>query len=271
MRHEQGQAGVLPSALEDSLSEDIDDALYEVDELLERWNNRLSIDNLSLAKRYADGALNIAILWSRSIPDVKTEYFCTVFQRELDVGRSDEQRRRNHLLCLPGHIHSEANPNINVGRPHRDKKGMFVKNVHLMESPEIVYPSFIRFKLFDDTDCKGRCATNFLRAEKFLVGTYWEIGVIYSTTAGVSVGNDQGNCEQVEGRSQIVDGISHETGPIAGDWILDVDAIDLISRIRLLLHDEGIGLILEEGGDLGFKPLNVLLGPVDLYPAATQW
>jgi hypothetical protein len=36
-----------------------DDALHELDELLDRWENRLTVDNLALAERYLKGELRL--------------------------------------------------------------------------------------------------------------------------------------------------------------------------------------------------------------------
>jgi hypothetical protein len=135
-----------------------------------------------------------------------------------------------------------------------------------MESPEVVYPTFVRFKSFYNTDCCGRGPANSLRSENFLLGTYWEIGFGNISFAGMPVLNDQSHRKQIESGTQIMDCVSHQACPIVGNGISDMDAIDLISRLRLLLHDEGIGVTLKKGSDLGFKPLNMLLGPINLYP-----
>jgi hypothetical protein len=48
----------LPTDAEHVFSEDIDDALREVDELCESWKNRLSVKNLALSERYCKAKPN---------------------------------------------------------------------------------------------------------------------------------------------------------------------------------------------------------------------
>lgn len=41
--------------------EDFDDALYELDELMQRWKHRLTIRDLSLAERYLKGEIRLLV------------------------------------------------------------------------------------------------------------------------------------------------------------------------------------------------------------------
>ena len=259
--------GKLPSN-KDVAGENLDDAFREVDELLHRFDKRLTVDNLSLAKRYAEGTLHIAWLWSRTRSNSVPEYLCAIYQRVLRSRGTDEDRGKHNLFLRRRNIHAEAHPDARVGSTDRYEQGVFIENVHLMDAPEIVYPSFVRFKTFNDADCAGGGATNFLRAEGFLVGTYWEVGLIDCALAGSVVVDHESNSELVKRRPQIMDRIPNDACPTGRDRMSDADAIDLISRLRVLLHDEGVGLTLKEGGDFGFKCTKVLFGPVDLYPHA---
>src|SRR5437870_1660605 len=59
-----GQADAL---LEKPPRYDRDSTFRKIDELLERWNNRLHIHNLIFAERYLKGELKIAILQRENI------------------------------------------------------------------------------------------------------------------------------------------------------------------------------------------------------------
>lgn len=261
-----GQDGVLPSGFEGAPSKNVDDALGEVDELLECWNNRLSVENLALTKRYDEGTLNIAFLWHRPITSFETEYLCTVFQRELDVSGPDEKRGKDNLLVLPRDIHSNLNSDVGVCGTNGYEQTMFVQDVHLMDAPEVVYPSLVRLKAFNDFDCGGRSASDFIRTEGFLAGTYWEIGFINGGFTGASIRDNESNSQEVQRGPKVMNNVANHPTPAIGNGRLYSDAVDLVSRFRVLLHDEGVGLTLKKGGDLGFKILKVLIGPVDLYP-----
>jgi hypothetical protein len=72
--------------------EQLNKALDKLDELMERWNNRLTLDNLDLAKRYLKAELGVHVhlryrVLAESGPD--SIDFCAIFQRERELGRDD--------------------------------------------------------------------------------------------------------------------------------------------------------------------------------------
>ena len=47
---------------EDVAGENLDNAFREFDELLERWDNRLSVENLALAERYRKAECKLGLI-----------------------------------------------------------------------------------------------------------------------------------------------------------------------------------------------------------------
>src|SRR4051794_32205775 len=65
------------------ISEERDSFSDQGDQLMHRWNQRLTLKNLSLAKRYLKGELRIHVHGTFSRGLHNSEDFCAVFEREI--------------------------------------------------------------------------------------------------------------------------------------------------------------------------------------------
>jgi hypothetical protein len=69
--------------------EELDDALREIDELLEAWDNRLSIDNLTVAKCCTEGELKLGLEFSLRVgTEAVRENYIAVLKRILGFERA---------------------------------------------------------------------------------------------------------------------------------------------------------------------------------------
>src|SRR6185503_12535409 len=93
------------------------DPYSQLAELEKRFDNRLTIENLALAKRYLDGELRIGIVCSAKWLPIE---FCTVFQRELPISRADGDRREYDRLSPIKARHPKSHDNAPMGRAYRD-------------------------------------------------------------------------------------------------------------------------------------------------------
>lgn len=94
-----------PGASEEVFLGDVGNPLYELDELLERFDNRLAIDKLALAKRHIDAELRVGLRIIGLRDGARVEYR-TVLQRVLPVSEPKKSMR----LWMPCRNFSNPSP-----------------------------------------------------------------------------------------------------------------------------------------------------------------
>ena len=117
-------------------STDIDQALGEIDELIEGWNHRLSFSNLALSERYLKGNLWIVIEFA----DGGGKDYRALLQRELPVLGSE---RKTHSL-RGGVARERGSFKLDgyapIGGPYRYDDLVFVENVEFMNEKKRFVP-----------------------------------------------------------------------------------------------------------------------------------
>jgi hypothetical protein len=126
-----------------------DDALHELDELLERWEHRLTVDNLALAERYLKGEL-------RLIADMEEiggagKKLRAALQGVCPVGWLDGYAEVLQPLPLPLDRQLDVQDHLLVGGPYRYDRLVFVQSVKLVDQPEWFAPAFVWFETVDET------------------------------------------------------------------------------------------------------------------------
>lgn len=268
---EQRQAGTL--YLQDVALDNLDDAFNEITQLEQRWENRLTFENLSLTKRYLEGELNILITWMVNAGSFSKKY-CAIVHRELPqrpVLRSEIDSLGGGFGKMLSHAgdhfgpikgHSEAS----VGGPYRDDGLVFIEDVELMESPKGVVPSLVWFQPLYDLDCSGRGSLyRFGKGGfKFIqVLPDNEMDVIVAGPVGVTVADD-GDHKQIKGCANVVDGISDNAAPFNRDISLDVHSPLSESGLRICIHENGIRVSGEKLLNFDCKFIDMAFGPFDL-------
>jgi hypothetical protein len=242
----------------------IDDALYKVDELLGRWDQRLTVSNLAFAKRYVEGECEIALFLTGL-----AKYNVAILQR-IEGLRVNEANR--HLKGFPaGKLHCGPPDNRLVSGANRHKCGVFIENVQVVQTPEGVCPSRVWFHSFDNPSCVGtnppEIFWQFLLKD-FFGGTYWEVGFPQDAFAGGPVRRGERGSEVIQAGPQIVDDIADVPAPMAGDVIGDFDPIQAFAGLGIRIEDDHVWITGPESTNLVLKMLKVLFGPVDFYPNA---
>jgi hypothetical protein len=243
---------------------ELGNALDEADELAECWDKRFTVNNLALSERYREGSLDIAWLFEGEPFAAGLKYHCAIFKRILAVCGNEIDHGEDNFFLLPRHLHPRTETQGSMCYAHRNNQGMFVENVHLVESPEVGYPSFVRLKSFDESDCGGVCPTNFLRSEGFLAGTYWEIGIVDCSSACVAVKYDQSDRQMVKSASKVMNYIPYGAAPLGRHRRVDADTVEFVSGIRVCFDENGVGPFRKKGGNFPFQPIALLLGLIDL-------
>lgn len=273
-RNESRQAGALPRAFENVSGENPDDAFREIDELLEGWDNRLTINNLAFAKRYIDGELGVGVhfrIWDQTF--TLYEEYVSVFQRKLPVGGVDGQfhgRPREIGSWKRCNAPREIDDNVAVASGDGNQQFVLIDDVNLVEAPEGVVRSTVWLTALHKEFGSGGCPVESGRNVAPHVSgcrTYWELGVLGWRPAVIE---NQGVSEEVQRRSQIVNAIADETSPFRWDAFLHSKAIDFVLRLRIDLRDDVIRLSCVESPDLAVEVVKVFFGPVDLDASAEK-
>src|ERR1700693_287600 len=128
----------------------VDDAVYKMGQLMEKWKNRLTLDNLRLSERYLKGNLEVQILF-REHGRLKSTNLCAVLSRWNCPIRLDSGGRSNfNFLPLPESSRSGAHPNMAFPECRDDQKSVLITNVKLVEFPEIVVSTLVRLGSLDE-------------------------------------------------------------------------------------------------------------------------
>jgi hypothetical protein len=259
--------------------EEPNEAFNKLDELKKRWHQRLTFDNLDLAKRYLKFELGVHVhLRYRVLAESGRDSvdFCAIFQRERGLGRdnADALCGRDLREIDRGRIGVGIK---NIGQSvgvdgvlmhHADghQELVFVRDVELVEPPERVVLSLIRFGVLDEVHRSLRRSIYFGGVAGFKsLGALedWK-SVLFAD--GVTLGPNHLTDEQVEGGAEVVDTISGDSAPVERRLLGDFDPPDQISRIRLVITNGSVRLIVLEPLVPGLEVTEVMFGPFDLYP-----
>ena len=143
---------------------------------------------------------------------------------------------------------------------------VFVRDVELVEPPERVVLSLIRFGVLDEIHRSLRRSIYFGGVAGFKSIGALEDGKSVLFADGVALGTNHLANPQVEGRTKVVDAIPGDGAPEKGRLIEDFDPVDQISRIGLVIGNGSVGLSLKEPLDQRLEITEVMFGPFDLYP-----
>ena len=259
--------------------EKLNESVNKLDELKKRWNERLTLDSLDLTERYLKFELGVHVhLRYRVLAESGRDSvdFCAIFQRERGLGRdnADALCGRDLREIDRGRIGVGIK---NIGQSvgvdgvlmhHADghQELVFVRDVELVEPPERVVLSLIRFGVLDEVHRSLRRSIYFGGVAGFKsLGALedWK-SVLFAD--GVTLGPNHLTDEQVEGGAEVVDTISGDSAPVERRLLGDFDPPDQISRIRLVITNGSVRLVVLEPLVPGLEVTEVMFGPFDLYP-----
>jgi hypothetical protein len=259
--------------------EQLNEAFNKLDELIERWNNRLTLDNLDLAKRYLKAELGVHVhlrYWVDAEAGRDSVDFCAIFQRKREFRREKGHalRRRELMELERGHA-GVGFQDIGHGVPvdgalvrHADghQELVFIRDVELVESPERIVLSLIRFGFLDEVHRSLRRSIYFggVAGFKSIGALEDRKSVLFADR--IALGTNHLANEQVEGRTNVVDAIPGDGAPEKRRLLGDFDSPDQIARMRLVITNGSVGLSLKEPLIPGLEITEVMFGPFDLCP-----
>lgn len=256
-------------------SELVDDAVNKTRQLMEKWNNRLTIDSLVLPERYLNGDIEIIVRFRDSCSG-EWEH-CAIFQYEKVSGtgrHAGECGRSNRVDHLPRHplecfvLLGDAATNNNSGQCDvRDQhQAMFVDTVKIMDRPEIVVASLVRLEGVDDCFRTRVNSLYFSRCMGFVFGRTLKEGKACLGARCLSMCFDKLPHQVIERAAQVVDCISDNKGNDGGDW-REVDPMAFAASLRISL-DSDLVQVSATSLKCDFELTDVIFGPFDFCPNA---
>lgn len=233
------------------------ETVNKVTEMFERFNNRLALDNLRLGERYVKGEIHIIVHFSLACSD-----YVAVFERLSEVGEGN---------AADAHIGGTQKPGDCKSRSYHvdersEQRMVLVGNVQIMENPESrALPASIRFG----------SVNGIYGALRHALYSSMTLGMVFrgklpDGEAGLPVRRpavDENELvgEVVKGGSKIVNHIPGDKSDFNGRGLNVENAIDVISRMRVMLAPDSIGLTVEEPLPRDFQITDVLFGPFNFY------
>jgi hypothetical protein len=120
----------------------VNDALNEFRELYKRWDNRLTLENIDIAERYIKSGLQL-------LADLHIRGRGDDIDLRAIVHRADETILEGY--CNPA-LKGSCHVWYAAEKYDRQNQLVFVGYVEVMDGPERVIPSFVRFQTFDYLD-----------------------------------------------------------------------------------------------------------------------
>lgn len=244
------------TGFENPLLKERDDAARHARELVERCNNRLTIDDLDIAKRYIKGDLVIALNLGAA---VSKENGLQIFVKSCALGRFNR-------------IKSEPRPNLDRhvragdGHSNGDNFPVEVTVTDSVEGPQQLIPS-VSVGLQLSHHRPGTVVKQLylsLRSGAFVfleVPCEWEVRPLGRVVAGMG---GQVENKEVESRAKIRDGIAGDGGDDSRQGPREFDLQDAVLTIRLYRFNNKIGISAKEGCKPGMQVDDVMVGPFDL-------
>lgn len=267
-----------------------------IERLHEQSQDRFTLNNPRLVENYIKGKLHFLILIKDALKP--ENQFVAFIERALPI------------LCVGDDIESESGTKVNVSgnvdsfffkhgsrQPAPDKAGsgkvchdrtsgyqeaVLVDVVKLVESPEAVVPSLVRFGRVDSIYGRLRHALYFSFTRGFVLrGT---VRVDYGKTDLFALGFAKDDplfsttdvnempSEVIEGTSYVVDGLPSEQRDSGGHRLGtgDVMMCECVGKLRMWLDSNFVRLAIQEVADFPFQVLDVLVGPCGSYADKTE-
>ena len=234
--------------------EGFDNAVNQLRQLSERWDNRLSLKGLVFSEAYSKGALkylaDFDILWGGH-----SNNYQAVFQRLLNIAVSDGDVEAISFKDKIGYAHNVC---------YRNKELMFIRDIEIVETPEGVIPSCVWLHCPNQIQniCAGATYFHFLNStfKAIFAFGYREIDTL--DVAIVEANEITG--EQVEGAPKVVNGIPNECRKIARNLFTNASDPSMHVGFRVVLNDDSIRLSVKESADFGLKVNDMAVGPFNL-------
>lgn len=245
--------------------EQADDPVDKMRRLMEKWENRLTLDNLRLGERYLKGEiqLNVHLCVPGSAADARD--FCAVFRYADITGRVTKQVGIG-ASRLVDRCPADADPEPFQPQARHEQEFVLVENVQLMDRPEVIVPSWVWFGLVDEY-YRTRSDSLFSSTRVGSVfGKSFIKGVLMAPHDDSSVRLNEPAGEVIKGRMQVVYGVPDDAREAGGDLPVTLEPNDMCARLRIYIGHDSIRAGFAEGFDRACHITDVVFGPFDFLP-----
>jgi len=247
------QAGaLLLSRGKERVIEVVDGKLDEFGALLQKWQQRLTLETVNIRKAYIDGKINIVLV---VIPPEGQDY-------RLIIRRAPNGKVKTDTASGAGFENNW--PPWGPGVTYRNDSVVNPLPAEFVQGPDFsVLPSFVRL---DPVDGGPSGDSQFLYFSLY-GGTFkflsspgnWELD-----TAFASAVPDEFADKIIKNTSQVGRGITGKPLDLSGRLGIKLYFYELLASLRLTLFDDHIGLGLAENSNGIFKLADVAFGPFNL-------
>lgn len=226
-------------------------------QLAERWANRLTLDNLRLAERYIEGKL--CVIFQAPLAD---EEYVAVFQRHLEVGKG-ERGRFDVTEATQGY--REINLALRNGNERCEQSMVLVSNIEVMNYPERFVPSLVRFGCANCVYSGFRHAAYFSRVHSFVFRGVVEDWKTSPSRGGAAVNENELVCQMIQGAPEVMNNVPSDKAN-GGRRVLQIgDIKSVVSGTWIGLTSNGVRVRIVDEATAGRAQLvDVLYGPFDL-------
>jgi hypothetical protein len=212
--------------------------LSECRQLIECWNQRLTLKNPRLTERYIKRELVIIIQFRLPVRPFDTKQLCAIFQRErepIGIGTDSPFHRKRSFSTKSPHLGSGIIGAIQICHAYQYRKPVFFKNIEFVELDESVIPSTVWLEFSDDaySVCLGSIYPFKSQGFKFLKAL--ENRKAAQSANGTSVSLNQMADQMIKRRPQIMDYLSNNDGEAKGQGLVDSEPKDPITGLRIVL------------------------------------
>ncbi|HEY4905048.1 MAG TPA: hypothetical protein VIH89_16355 [Candidatus Sulfotelmatobacter sp.] len=236
---------------------------------LERFNNRITLNNSRFSERYIKQEIYLLVHFR--VGGINKE-FVAYFQGEHPICRTDvEVRHGRHGQALGLHhfreFGAEVLPNVEVAerRSYRNQKTVLVDVVQLVESPERVVSSLVWFDCVDSVYSILPHSLYFSSSSGFIFR-----GIIKDRKVNVpgianspSANHEELISQVVESTSEIVENVPGDHGDFDWNGFGPEDVVNELSHLRITLGANFVGVSSVEGQNGRLQLSDVLVGPFD--------
>jgi hypothetical protein len=238
-----------------------DDSLNELSKLMEKWKNRLTLDNLRLTERYLEGSLELILHLRSEAPGYAGDY-CAVLRYDASARLAGDVKANGERSVLRS---APTKNNAGIRRRVEDdgQEAVFAEIVKFLELPEVIVPTLVRLQSLDET-YRSRVDSLYHSAILgFFLGSHF---VDRKTRVGIglpTVGQDKLPSEMVETGTQLMDGLACDQR----DFLKGIDGTaqlkDNLFSLRVVIGHDSIRAGTRNGSHPLFNISDVVFGPFD--------
>tara|TARA_R110002110_G_scaffold45692_8_gene139016 strand:- start:3997 stop:4758 length:762 start_codon:yes stop_codon:yes gene_type:complete len=233
--------------LDSVLLNDTESAFCELDELVESFENRLTLDNLRLGERYCKGKLKFLAeaRWASmnfNIVIERAHLFesCGGSCVHHEGGATDPCTKEANISFWSDKNAWQAHfgGNLDRGSAHHDNSIVLVDNIEPVQNPCWVVPSFVSLKPKDKPLGFGTDALYFGYRSGF---TSFGIGANVKPlvcSVSVTIGADQVTYSKIESGPEIVSNVANDTANFDWDVFVDNHADDVFAALGVCVKDD---------------------------------